>query len=113
MRDEQNKAQTLSDEPSNPEKLSVVERLSRWIPTHGNEHLLTPSERDIREAADLLLSLQERLDKLEADLVRVNGIIFGHGAPLGSEQYFEIRKICAAYEQARSALSPQTREGDK
>jgi hypothetical protein len=176
----------MRDEPSNPEKLSVVERLAKplfwrkptdhpqdresasWVANgiggqysiepqrdgtfllwwaHDNfiwekcetikeakakadadwqkrfaERMAEPSPCSVENGGWLgpqlaakapILSLQERLDKLEADLVRVNGIIFGHGAPLGSEQYFEIRKICAAYERARSALSPQTREGDK
>jgi hypothetical protein len=39
----------------------------------------------------------EAASPVESDrdkLTRINHIIYGNGAPLGSDEYFEIRKIC-------------------
>ncbi len=45
-----------------------------------------------------LLVYATALEQLQAALVEINQIIFAVGAPLGSDRYFEIRKIVAAAE---------------
>lgn len=37
---------------------------------------------------------KETIDKLKQAIVSIHDLIFAEGAPLGSNAYFEIRKIC-------------------
>lgn len=51
------------------------------------------------------MTTEERLAKAEADLVKINEIIFAHGAPLGSGAYFQIREIASKYERSSKPLA--------